>query len=277
MFSKGELLVGRFGIPTALAGESGPLIVVVNGAQQTMAASVSIVKHFAPRGFRVVLFDFPGQGRARVLEGPPRVELDEQIAVTLAVLDEFSPRDPVNLFGGSWGSVVCAATAARHPERVHQMLLGSFQTAPNRVLLELAATGRRYVDEGRLERLAELFIDGFGRGLPDAKKQQIRKQISSLPREHAEQLRAHSFLFVDDVDISRYVDLARIRARTLILNGATDPILDRDNLESATRRIPNCTGHLIPGIGHFLHNERPALLTTYETFFRGEEPTIPLQ
>jgi pimeloyl-ACP methyl ester carboxylesterase len=277
MLRKRELQVGRFYVPTAQAGESGPLIVVVNGAQQTMGAWLSVVRHFAPRGFRVVVFDFPGQGRARILDGPPRVDLDDQVAITFAVMDAFSPEEPVNLLGGSWGSVVCAATAARHPERVRHMVLGSFQTAPNRLLLQIAADGRRHIEEGDLARLADLFIEGFGRGLAETKKEQIRRQIRSLPREQAEQLRAHSFQFVDDVDISRYVDLARIRARTLILNGDADPIVDRDNLESATRRIPNCTGRLVPGIGHFLHSERPALLSTYETFFRGEEPTIPLQ
>ena len=275
MFVKRELLFDRFRVPLAEAGGAGPRIVVVNGAQQTMGSWSSFVRHFVRRGFRILLFDFPGQGRGEFLRGAPHLDLEQQVAITRAVMDAFSPDEPVNLLGGSWGSVVCAATAARHPERVRQMVLGSFRTAPNGRLLEIAETGRRYVAEGRLDALAALFVDGFGAGLPDGKKEQVRRQMRTLPREHAEQLVASSFLFADGADISRYVDLERIRARTLILNGSEDPIVDEENLAWAARRIPDCRGHLVPGVGHYLHNENPALLATYESFFRGGEPVLP--
>jgi pimeloyl-ACP methyl ester carboxylesterase len=269
MFEKDEVRFGRFLVPTALVGHSGPLIVGVNGAQQTMGAWRSFVRHFSSRGFRVVLFDFPGQGRGRVLEGPQALDLGEQVAVTAAVLDHVSPEAPVDLIGGSWGAVLCAATAARHPRRVRQMLLGSFRTSANPALLEMARAGRRYVEEGRPERLAELFVEGFGARLPQAKKDQIRRQMRGLAPDQARHLYALSMLFADGADIARHVDLGQVRARTLILNGGADPIVDEENLHCAVRRIPDCVGYLVPDVGHFLHEECPSLLATYEAFFRG--------
>ena len=176
--------------------------------------------------------------------------------------------------GGSWGAVVAAAIAATHPWRVHQMLLGSFRTAANPVLLEMSRAARQYIEEGQAERLADLFVEGFGAGLSEAKKAQIRRQIGGLPREQAQHLHSLTLLCADGADIGRHVDLGRIRARTLILNGANDPIVDRENLEWAVRRIPDCVGYLVPGVGHFLHEECPALLATYEEFFRGL-PLLP--
>jgi pimeloyl-ACP methyl ester carboxylesterase len=185
------------------------------------------------------------------------------------VLDRFSPGAAADLIGGSWGAVLGAATAARHPARVRRMLLGSFRTSANRVLLEMARAGRRYVEAGQPERVADIFVEGFGARLPQAKKDQIRRQMRALPAEQARHLHALSLLFADGADISRHVDLGAVRARTLILNGAEDPIVDEENLHWAVARIPDCAGYLVPEVGHFLHEECPALLETYAAFFRG--------
>lgn len=276
MFSKSVMQTGRFGVPTAIAGDSGPLIVGVNGAQQTMGSRRAVVKFFVPRGWRVLVFDFPGQGRGRIIEGGPDVSLDEQVEITRAVIDSISPAAPVILIGGSWGAVVGAATAARHPARVRQLVLGSFRTAPNPAILDMAARGRRYIEEGDLGQLADLFVEGFGRGLPGARQEQIYRQIADLTTDQAANLYALSFLFADGSDISRHVDLRQITARTLIINGALDPIVDTDNLAHAATLVPDCRALLVPQAGHFLHNELPALLAVYEHFFAGGNPTLEM-
>jgi pimeloyl-ACP methyl ester carboxylesterase len=251
MFSKSVVQTGRFQVPTAIAGDHGPLIVGVNGAQQTMGSWRALVKFFVPRGWRVLLFDFPGQGRGRVIEGGPDVSLDEQVAITRAVIDSVSPGEPVNVIGGSWGAVVGAA-------------------------IDMAARGRRYIEEGDLAQLANLFVEGFGRGLPEARRQQIYRQIADLADDQAANLHALSFLFAEGSDISRHVDLRQITARTLIINGALDPIVDADNLAHAATLVPDCRALLVPQAGHFLHNELPALLAVYETFFSGGDPTLEM-
>jgi 3-oxoadipate enol-lactonase len=276
MFVKHELCVGRFHVPTAVAGKAGPALLGVNGAQQTMGAWGPLVRHFVPRGYRIILFDFPGQGRGRILHGPPALDLREQVEVATAVLDALCPGEPVHVIGGSWGAVVAAALAATHPHRIRRMLLGSFRTAANPALLEMSRAGRRHIEEGRPDRLADLFVDGFGAGLPEARKAQVRRQIAGLPQDQALHLHSLSLLFADGADIGRHVDLGRIRARTLILNGQDDPIVDRENLEWAVRRIPGCEGYLVPGVGHFLHEECPSLLATYEAFFRGAPLALPV-
>jgi pimeloyl-ACP methyl ester carboxylesterase len=273
VLDKYEIDIGRFAVPIATAGDAGdPVIVVVNGAQQTMASARSLVRHFRPRGFRVVLFDFPGQGRGRFLHGPPRLQLMEQVEVTAAVIRAGASGTPVNVIGGSWGAVVAAATSAMHPELVGQLVLGSFCTAANPALLQIARRGRRYIDEGSFDLLGGLFVDGFGAGLPETRKAQIREQMRGLSREHAHNLYHQSFLFADGADIAQHVDLGDIRARTLIVNGELDPIVDEGSLHAAARRIPDCTGILVPGVGHFLHNEAPDVLWVYERFFRGFTP-----
>ena len=82
---KGELNSGRFVVPYRVYGETGRLIVCVNGAQQTMAVWKSVVSYFF-KDYRIVLFDFPGQGRARVLSGPTAISFDEQLDVLYQVV-----------------------------------------------------------------------------------------------------------------------------------------------------------------------------------------------
>lgn len=111
---------------------------------------------------------------------------------------------------------------------------------------------------------------------PNHVARQIYRQIADLSVEQAANLHSLSYLFADGSDISRHANLRHITARTLIVNGGLDPIVDIDNLAQASTLVPDCRTLLVPEAGHFLHNELPALLRLYEHFFRGGEPTLEM-
>jgi hypothetical protein len=77
---KGTITTDRFLIPYRVYGQGEQFMVCVNAVQQTMAAWRSVIGYFAER-WRLLLFDFPGQGRGRILSGATEVSLDEQIQV----------------------------------------------------------------------------------------------------------------------------------------------------------------------------------------------------
>ena len=58
---KGEVKLGRFLVPYRLYGTGGRFMVCVNAAQQPMAAWRPVVSYFL-KDYRLLLFDFPGQG-----------------------------------------------------------------------------------------------------------------------------------------------------------------------------------------------------------------------
>ena len=107
---RGEITVGRFQIPYRLFGRGSRFLVCVNGAQQTMAAWRPVVTYFS-EDYRLLLFDFPGQGRAQIISGSAVVSLDEQVEVLHQVLAAQNVPEKSIVAGASWGGVVVAAFA----------------------------------------------------------------------------------------------------------------------------------------------------------------------
>ena len=252
----------------AVAGSGGCCVVCVNGMQQTMAAWRPFLRVFAgDRRYRVVLFDFPAQGRARTIAGPPEISLAEQIEVLSAVVQTASPGSPVALVGGSWGGVIAAAYAAAEPSRVAALILGSFCTSPNERMRELACRGQALIAEGNPDALGAMFVDGFGERMRPAGQQRLRQQFRRLTADQLRQLHFAGQLLLAHDDLNAVIDLSRITARTLIVNGADDPIVDADSATAAAELIGGCEIRVVAGVGHFLHLENPALMNVYKRFF----------
>lgn len=275
--ARGELALGRFVIPYAEVGDGARCLVCVNAVQQTMAAWRAFISRFAADArYRLVMFDFPNQGRARIRSGPVGVPLLEQVDVLGAVVDALSPQAPVGLIGGSWGSVIAAAFAATRPSRVSTLILGSFQTRSNARLRAITRRGMRLIERGDLEGLGALFVEGFGGRMREASQQRLRQQFRRLGPDQLRQILIQGQVLLDCGDIDAVVDLRAIRARTLIVNGADDPIVDIDDAWEAAVRIPHSEVRVLPDVGHFLHVERPEIMEVYSAFLaRAGRPAEP--
>jgi pimeloyl-ACP methyl ester carboxylesterase len=270
---KQSLVVGRFRIPYAVTAGRDSCLICVNGMQQTMAAWRAFIAASAElhRTHQIVLFDFPAQGRAETLSGTDEASLSEQVHILGAVVDAVRPGLPVSLIGGSWGGVVAAAYAAARPERVSRLILGSFRTRPNEWLRTLTRRGQALIDAGDLDSLGTLFVEGFGEGMRPAGQARLREQFRRLTPVQLRQLYSTGEALLDHDDMSDVIDLASIRAHTLIVNGADDPIVDADDAASAAERIRRCEVRLLPGIGHFLHMEEPSVVQIYREFLTRPE------
>ncbi len=263
--TKGELELGRFVVPYRVYGDAPKTIVCISGAKQTMAAWRSFVRHFIDH-FSVALFDLPGQGRSRTLSGPPSIDFDEQVEILREIVKATSQNDSVHLAAASWGTIVSVALAARHPELVDRMLLGSFGAKPSKAVIEVIRAGKDLFHTDRTLEIAPLMIETFGQFIPDSHKQQMIEQFRSMSREQLISFYEHCEFVENAKDIRDLVDLSSIKATTLIVAGEHDAILDHDDVADASRRIPDCELRVIPGAGHFLHWERPDILNTYSEF-----------
>jgi pimeloyl-ACP methyl ester carboxylesterase len=271
---KSTLCAGDFQIPYATTGRLTPdttspsVLICVNGMQQTMAMWRSVVKRMAGTHYQTVLFDFPNQGRAAALNQhltTKSLSVEQQVDVLHAVVEQVSPLQPVALLGGSWGALIAAAYAATHPSRVLRLVLGSFQTRPTEKLRQVARDGRALVEAGRGSELGELFVAEFGGGMDAVRQRAIGAQLRTLGPEQYRQMYDQARLLVDNVDIESMVDLQRIAARTLIVNGETDPIVDWEGTPRVAARFRSASFEIVPA-GHFLHHERPEIVDTYATF-----------
>ena len=265
---KGELSPGRFLVPYRIYGKAEKTIVCISGAKQTMAAWRSFVSHFVSE-YSVVVFDLPGQGRASILSGNPGITFEEQIDVLHNVINETNRNGTVILAAASWGTIIAAALAARHPELVDKMILGSFGAKPNKAIVEVIREGRRLFDENKTEDIAPLMIKKFAQHIPATHKKQILAQFSDMSREQFLSFYEHCEFVEKANNIEDFIDLGKIKATTLILSGEYDAILDQKDIKLASSRIPDCVYKMIPGAGHFLHWERPDILDTYSEFLAG--------
>jgi pimeloyl-ACP methyl ester carboxylesterase len=114
--------------------------------------------------------------------------------------------------------------------------------------------------------IAPLMIEHFGQYIPESHKKQMIEQFRHMSREQLLSFYEHCSFIEQASDISEFVDLASIRASTLIVTGEYDSILDVADVEQASQRIPHCEFKLIRGAGHFLHWERADILHTYSEF-----------
>ncbi|MFT5396834.1 MAG: pimeloyl-ACP methyl ester carboxylesterase [Gammaproteobacteria bacterium] len=262
---KGELSLDRFLVPYRIYGEAEKTIVCISGAKQTMAAWRSFVSHFVA-DYSVVVFDLPGQGRGKILSGSPSIAFDEQIDVLHNIINETNRNGTVILAAASWGTIISVALAARHPELVDKMILGSFGAKPNKAVIEVIREGKELFDTNNTADIAPLMIEKFGQHIPDTHKKQILEQFRGMSREQFLSFYEHCEFVEQASDIEDFIDLGNITASTLILSGEFDAILDPSDIEKASSRIPDCEFKMIPGAGHFLHWEQADILHTYSEF-----------
>ncbi len=260
---KGEIKEGRFLVPYRVYGDRDKMLVGVSGAMQTMAVWRAFVSFFAS-DYSIVVFDFPGQGRAQILSGPPAVSLEEQVEILRCVVDETrQSSDPLSIAAASWGTVVAAAFAAHYPLDVEKLVLGSFGAKTTEAMLEMVTRGQQLYDENRGREVGQMMIDKFGQRIPSAYKTKIIEQFQQMHKEQFLVNYAHCDFVKNARHIRDYVDLRNIRAKTLIVNGEHDTILDLRDGEFAATQIPRCQLKIVPGAGHFLHFEREDILEIY--------------
>jgi pimeloyl-ACP methyl ester carboxylesterase len=266
---KGQIKVGRFLVPYRIYGDHGETILCVSGAQQTMAAWRSVVSYFSKEYF-VVIFDLPGQRKGGILSGSEPITLDEQIEIVRQIKFITGNNKSINLAGSSWGAIIAAAFASRYPEYVDKIILASFGVRPSQRLLETIKKGKELYGNGKSDELGDLIVNNFGQRLPMAYKKRIHKQFISFDDECARAFFAHSTLIESVSNIREIVDLRNIKAKTLIINGEEDAILDLEDMNIAATQIPDCETRVVADTGHFLHLEREDILDIYREFLSGD-------
>jgi len=269
---KGTLDFGRFEIPYRKYGDHENILMCVSGALQTMAIWRSMVRRFTDH-FTVVIFDMPGIGRSHIKSGSAHVTVQEQLETLHALLKETHPGGELTLAGCSWGTVIATAYAALRPDAVQHLVLSSFGMKPNAVMEDIVRRALTLYHEGDYARGADLILELFGNQIGESYKRQIVAQFEQLNDAHAEAFYEHCANILKLGRLDDVIDLRKIKARTLIINGANDNIVDLEDMYIAERLIPNCQVRLVEGVGHFLHFERPELLEDYAEFMVLTEPT----
>jgi pimeloyl-ACP methyl ester carboxylesterase len=275
--AKGKLDLGRFRVAYRIYGHSGPFIICVNGAQQTMASWHAAVLKFSG-SYRILLYDAPGQARGSILSGSTAVSIDEQVEVLRGLIHAtLGAREDLHLVGASWGAVIAAIYAARYPGRVKFLLLASFGLQPSPQMMKLVERARElYFSEHRSDG-AKLIIETFGQRLSEENKRRMILQFQNLTDEQCDSFYEHIKVIASTSHLTDYADLGKIRAKTVIINGADDQLLNNRDLETASKLIPHNELRILPDTGHFLHLEREEILDIYGDYLKANIPAPSLK
>jgi pimeloyl-ACP methyl ester carboxylesterase len=218
------------------------------------------------RHFRLVLVDNRGSGRS----GLPAASFDvaDMAGDVVAVLDGAGIRR-AHVMGASLGGMVAQELAIDHPERVDALVLVSttpgwpFAYPMPAASLRLIAAAGSMTREVALRRHVENALSARGGerepGLADRLVEHQRCR-QAAPGAWPAQAAAGA----------RYAGLlrqTRIRARTLVLQGAADTVVDPRNGRLLASRIPGAQLVIFPELGHLLFWQEPDGFADVVTLF----------
>ena len=269
---KAVLRTGRFEIPYRVYENDGPHLVCLNGIQQSMAMWQGFVTRFA-RDYRIILFNFPGQGKGRSLSGPVRPSLAEEVDILSQVMKATYVNHDVSLCTASWGGIVALAYAVKHPQAVKRLLLGSIGTRPNQKMIETIQRGRALDLKDRAQ-IADLIIDSFGQKLPEPVKQRIAVQFRSISKENLQSFCDHGLNVISVQKFSDHIDLKKVSVETVLIRGEEDTIVDLEDVMFVSSQIPHCQLRIIKNVGHFLHLESEQVFDVYRELLSHRGNTI---
>ncbi len=225
---------------------------------------------------RVVVFDNRGVGASDVPEGPYSVaELVEDSVAVLAA----AGIDRSHVFGVSLGGYVAQELALAYPERVDKLVLASTAPGGSRSYPMPQRGQEAFARFPTMERKAGLRLmvenslgDGGVRERPELVEEIYAYRLGHAPSLEGWQAQAYAGATFDAFD-----RIGAIEATTLIIQGASDNVVDPRNAELLAERIPNSRVELFPDRGHLLVWEDAARVAeVVKAFLRGGS-TQPLQ
>jgi 3-oxoadipate enol-lactonase len=238
-------------------GEPLVLIMGLGGPKEAWGFQANAFK----RHYRVITFDNRGVGQTAV--GQQAITVEVMADDTLALLDHLGI-DSAHILGYSLGGLVAQEIAIRHPERVKKLILVStvaIGAEPDEISAGMAkrlglepAGSQRDVTSADLQKLMRLVAErSFNRW---AFRTVMRFQLTLmgfLLRHHPGRMKGGDGLaaqFMAAASANTLERLGSIQARTLVLTGAGDRLVDPEASRVLASRIPNAKLVMIEGGSH---------------------------
>lgn len=235
-------------------GRSAVPLVMINGIGAPLEMWAPFVDEFTDHD--LIVFDLPGCGRS---SNPAFLTTMSWFADVVAhLMDELGLAE-ADVLGFSFGGAVAQEFAFRHPRRVRRLALVS--TTPgtpafpgNPLALAIAATPLRYLDK----RIGELTVPQLagGQTLRDH-----RALMHDLWRRQLEPptMWGYTVQLFAIATWSGHLWLPSIKAPTLVMHGAEDPLCPAVNARWIADLLPDAEYLLFPHSGHLVLIDEPKL------------------
>lgn len=229
----------------ALGPANGPAVVLVHGLGGRSEDWKKLAPYVAKAGYRVYLPDLPGYGRSQRPVNFSYSVTDES-NVVVGLLDVLGLKQ-VDLGGWSMGGWIVQLVAAKHPERVHRLML--FDSAGLYVKPGWDTSLFTPVSVAQLDKLDALLMPN-----PPQVPGFVARDILRTSREHAWVIRRALSTMLQGHETTDDL-LPRLRMPVLIVWGAVDHITPLNEGEKMHQLIPQSQMDVVPACGHLAPNE----------------------
>ena len=253
-------------VHVATAGPAdGPPVVLLHGWPQHWWCWRGVIGPLAAAGHRVYAPDLRGSGWSSV---PSRGYDKEQLATDLlALLDALGVDGPVGLAGHDWGGWTAQLTALREPARVRKLAVLNIppvwgdprSSLPHAWRFTYAFVNATPFVGPFLQRTP--LMERALMGVPPADRPVFAERFKDPGRARAGSLLYRTLILreVAAIAAGRY-DGQRLTMPTLALYGDADPVVRPSMIERLAEHGDDVTLEPVPGVGHFVIDERPELV-----------------
>lgn len=256
--------------------KDAPLFIYLHGWAD-MGSTFQFVVDALAADWRVVAPDWRGFGRT--VDGAASYWFPDYLADLHAILNHYSPDEPVKLVGHSMGANISSLYGGTMPERVSSIVnVEGFgladsnpEDAPTRYREWLAAGSSQmaFSSYADMKRLASK-IGKRSPALSAAKADFIAREWAT-EYDGSVRLRANPNHKLPNPVLYRRAEAEacwrKITADVLLISGGSSPFANQFG-GSVNLPFPNSESHTIPGIGHMIHFEAPERLAAQiEDFF----------
>jgi pimeloyl-ACP methyl ester carboxylesterase len=255
-----------FGSPT----DPAMMLIMGLGAQMVWW-DVDLCQRLAARGYRVVRFDNRDIGKSSYIAAPPpnlaRVfagleplkapyTLDDMAADTVGLMDALEI-ESAHIVGASMGGMIAQLIAIQHPQRVRTLTsimstTGERGLPPPKPEVWAAMTApppltvEAYIEAN--VRMAEL-LRGYPDAIDEADARARAARAAARGLNPAGGVRQMAAVGASD---SRKETLAQVKAPTLVIHGADDPLVSVEGGKATARAVPGAKLLLLDRMGHTL-------------------------
>lgn len=247
-------------------GEGTPLI-LLHGSGPGVSGWANFSENLPvfAKHYRTIILDLPGYGGT---SPSPLDPVSSGVEAVVRLMDALDIKS-AHILGNSFGGIIGAHLAARHPERVlRYVTIGGIGVSlltpfPNEGINRLVD----FAQEPTRERLiAWLHTMVYDRKIVTEAMIETRLKAALEPvtletsrRMYSrEAMDAMSAIFEGPNGVSRFAYLSQIQAPTLITWGREDRVSNVDGALIPMRMIPNCQLHVFPRCGHWAMIEQKA-------------------
>jgi 3-oxoadipate enol-lactonase len=240
-----------------LHGPEGADVLVLSNGVLMSTASWGLQTPVLSKHYRVLLYDCRGMWRSEHPAGPYTME---QHADDLAVLLDVLKIEQAHIAGISYGGEVSMAFALKYPQRTRSLIVSSAVSHSETILRGIIDTWISAARDRDARRLFEVsYMFNFSGAYIDANRLAVE---AAAARYTDLDMCAVLELFdcFNRLDIT--ADLHHIQAPTLVMVGEEDILKPRYYSEIIASKIHGAQLVVVPGAGHALCLERPAVFNT---------------